>query len=230
MRRTQMTTWMPRSARGAMGGLLALGLLALGPVPSQAGDDTAAPITLPTVTHAGKAPKDALRVQVTKDGVITLGDDATPLGAATLRRALAEKAAKDPWAVEHEDVSDLKAKLNLAMLFIGHDLTVIEHVSDRVMVLYLGKVMEIAPVSRIYAAPAHPYTEALLSAAPAIRGQRRSERIILKGEQPSPANPPSGCVFRTRCRYAVADCARTEPRLTEVAPGHFKACIRDDVP
>ena len=127
-------------------------------------------------------------------------------------------------------LADLKAKLNLAMLFIGHDLTVIEHVSDRVMVLYLGKVMEIAPVSRIYAAPAHPYTEALLSAAPAIRGQRRSERIILKGEQPSPANPPSGCVFRTRCRYAVADCARTEPRLTEVAPGHFKACIRDDVP
>ncbi|MCA9314642.1 MAG: hypothetical protein H6806_07165 [Planctomycetes bacterium] len=94
MRRTQMTTWMPRSARGAIGGLLALGLLALGPVPSQAGDDTAAPITLPTVTHAGKAPKDALRVQVTKDGVITLGDDATPLGAATLRRALAEKAAR----------------------------------------------------------------------------------------------------------------------------------------
>ena len=100
MRRTQMTTWMPRSARGAIGGLLALGLLALGPVPSQAGDDTAAPITLPTVTHAGKAPKDALRVQVTKDGVITLGDDATPLGAATLRRALAEKAAREFVAAE----------------------------------------------------------------------------------------------------------------------------------
>jgi peptide/nickel transport system ATP-binding protein len=126
-------------------------------------------------------------------------------------------------------MADLKAELNLAMLFIGHDLGVIEHVSDRVMVLYLGRVMEIAPVERIYAAPRHPYTEALLSAAPQLGGRQR-KRIILKGEQPSPAAPPSGCVFRTRCRYALLACAETVPQLTEVAPDHARACIRDDVP
>ncbi len=127
-------------------------------------------------------------------------------------------------------LADLKQRLNLAMLFIGHDLSVIEHVSDRVMVLYLGRVMELAPVRRIYAAPRHPYTEALLSAAPRIHAETRGRRIILKGEQPSPANPPSGCVFRTRCPYALPECAAAAPALTEVAPGHFKACIRDDVP
>ncbi|RMF38878.1 MAG: ATP-binding cassette domain-containing protein [Alphaproteobacteria bacterium] len=126
-------------------------------------------------------------------------------------------------------LADLKSELDLAMLFIGHDLAVIEHVSDRVMVLYLGRVMEIAPVERIYAQPRHPYTEALLSAAPQIDGQGR-RRIILKGEQPSPANPPSGCVFRTRCPYALPDCAVAIPPLSEIAPGHFRACIRDDVP
>ena len=126
-------------------------------------------------------------------------------------------------------LADLKKQLDLAMLFIGHDLAVIEHVSDRVMVLYLGRVMELAPVDRIYARPRHPYTEALLSAAPKI-GRAKSERIILKGEQPSPADPPSGCVFRTRCPYSLPECAASVPPLTEIAPGHFKACIRDDVP
>lgn len=125
-------------------------------------------------------------------------------------------------------MADLKDELNLAMLFIGHDLGVIEHVSDRVMVLYLGRVMEIAPVREIYASPRHPYTEALLSAAPQLHGRTR-ERIILKGEQPSPAAPPSGCVFRTRCRYARRACAETVPPLTEVVPGHAKACIREDI-
>jgi oligopeptide/dipeptide ABC transporter ATP-binding protein len=97
------------------------------------------------------------------------------------------------------------------------------------MVLYLGRVLEIAPVNQIYSAPRHPYTEALLSAAPKFRGHGR-KRIILTGEQPSPAAPPSGCVFRTRCRYALPACAKTVPPLTEVAPGHARACIRDDVP
>lgn len=106
MRRTLVTTWMPRSARGAMGGLLALGLLALAPAAGRAGDDTAAPITLPTVTHAGTVPKDAIRVQVTKEGVITIGDDATPLGAAALRRALAEMAVR-PEAPAAGSPSDL---------------------------------------------------------------------------------------------------------------------------
>ena len=124
---------------------------------------------------------------------------------------------------------DLKERLNLAMLFVGHDLGVIRHVSDRVMVLYLGRVMEIAPVRKLYASPRHPYTEALLSAAPTLDRSGR-KRIILSGEQPSPANPPSGCVFRTRCRYALPECAGDVPPLQEVSPGHFKACIRDDVP
>ncbi len=124
---------------------------------------------------------------------------------------------------------DLKQRLNLAMLFVGHDLGVIRHVSDRVMVLYLGRVMEIAPVERLYSSPRHPYTEALMSAAPRIDRTGRN-RIILGGEQPSPANPPSGCVFRTRCRYALPECATAPPPLLEVSAGHFKACIRDDVP
>ncbi len=126
-------------------------------------------------------------------------------------------------------MADLKSELNLAMLFIGHDLGVIEHVSDRVMVLYLGRTMEIAPVDRIYASPRHPYTQALLSAAPQLHG-RKTGRIILKGEQPSPAAPPSGCVFRTRCPYALPACAETIPPLLEVEPGHHNACIREDIP
>ena len=125
-------------------------------------------------------------------------------------------------------MADLKSELNLAMLFIGHDLGVIEHVSDRVMVLYLGRVMEIAPVAEIYASPRHPYTEALLSAAPQLHGRKR-KRVILKGEQPSPAAPPSGCVFRTRCPYALPACAETIPPLKDVGPGHRSACIREDI-
>ena len=126
-------------------------------------------------------------------------------------------------------MADLKSELNLAMLFIGHDLDVIEHVSDRVMVLYLGRVMEIAPVDQIYALPRHPYTQALLSAAPQLHS-RKTKRIILKGEQPSPAAPPSGCVFRTRCPYALPACVETVPPLVEVEPRHHSACIREDIP
>ncbi len=125
-------------------------------------------------------------------------------------------------------MADLKSELNLAMLFIGHDLSVIEHVSDRVMVLYLGRTMEIAPVDRIYASPRHPYTQALLSAAPQLRGHK-TKRTILKGEQPSPAAPPSGCVFRTRCPFALPACAEAVPPLVEVEPGHYNACIRDPI-
>ena len=125
-------------------------------------------------------------------------------------------------------MADLKAELNLAMLFIGHDLGVIEHVCDRVMVLYLGRTMEIAPVDRIYQSPRHPYTQALLSAVLQLH-TRKTKRIILKGEQPSPAAPPSGCVFRTRCPYALSACAEAVPPLAEVEPGHYKACIREDI-
>jgi oligopeptide/dipeptide ABC transporter ATP-binding protein len=95
--------------------------------------------------------------------------------------------------------------------------------------MYLGKVMEVAPAKELYLNPKHPYTEALLSAAPIPDPTIKRERILLEGDIPSPINPPSGCVFRTRCRYKITECEHTVPELKEVAPGHFKACIRDDV-
>ncbi|MFE0752469.1 ABC transporter ATP-binding protein [Inquilinus sp. NPDC058860] len=124
---------------------------------------------------------------------------------------------------------DLQLRLGLTMLFISHDLAVVEYICDRVIVLYLGRIMEIAPSERLYAAPKHPYTRALLSAIPEPDPDRPRQRQILKGDIPSPANPPSGCVFRTRCPHAVEACAREVPKLEEVEPGHFKACIRQDV-
>lgn len=127
-------------------------------------------------------------------------------------------------------IADLQKQHDLAVLFIGHDLSVIEYVADRVMVMYLGRIMELAPAGRLYATPRHPYTEALLSAAPLIDPAASRKRIILEGDQPSPVAPPSGCVFRTRCRYALDECAGQVPPLREIEPGHFKACIRDDVP
>jgi oligopeptide/dipeptide ABC transporter ATP-binding protein len=126
-------------------------------------------------------------------------------------------------------LSDLKNELGLTMLFIAHDLAVVGHISDRIAVMYLGKLMELAPAEVLFTAPLHPYTEALFSAVPDPDPTVRRQRIILKGEVPSPIAPPSGCVFRTRCRYAVAACAVAAPEFREVAPGHFKACIRDDL-
>ena len=124
-------------------------------------------------------------------------------------------------------LQDLQRDLQLSLLFISHDLSVVEILADRVMVLYLGRVMEIAPTDTLYARPAHPYTVALMQAAPGA--SRSGDRIILAGEIPSPRNPPSGCVFRTRCPHAIADCAVGRPPLREVGEGHFKACIRDDL-
>ena len=122
-------------------------------------------------------------------------------------------------------LDDLKDALNLTMLFIAHDLAVVEHICDRVIVMYLGRIMEIAPASTLYSAPNHPYTQALLSAIPIPKPGRKHSRVVLKGDIPSPLNPPSGCVFRTRCPRAIGDCATIVPTLKPVGPDHFSACI-----
>ncbi|WP_026869772.1 ABC transporter ATP-binding protein [Inquilinus limosus] len=126
-------------------------------------------------------------------------------------------------------IQDLQRDLGLTMLFIAHDLSVVEYLCDRVIVMYLGRIMESAPARSLYTAPRHPYTRALLSAAPVPDPTVRRERILLQGDIPSPISPPSGCVFRTRCPHALPDCATAVPPLREVAPDHAKACIRDDL-
>jgi peptide/nickel transport system ATP-binding protein len=127
-------------------------------------------------------------------------------------------------------LSDLREQFGLTMLFISHDLDVVEYLCDRIVVLYLGKVMEVAPARALYKSPRHPYTQALLDASPHPDPEKRRARRLLQGDIPSPINPPSGCVFRTRCPYAQEACAAAIPLLREVAAGHFKACIRDDLP
>jgi len=126
-------------------------------------------------------------------------------------------------------LGELKEKLNLTLLFISHDLDVVEYLCDRVVVLYLGRVMEIAPTHSLYATPKHPYTRALLAAAPIPDPAQRRVVPLLQGDLPSPANPPSGCVFRTRCPRAEARCASADMQLREVQPGHWHACWRDDL-
>ena len=121
---------------------------------------------------------------------------------------------------------ELQRALGLSMLFISHDLAVVRHISHRVMVLYLGRVMELSLRDALYAAPRHPYTQALLAAVPIPDPdiERAKPRVVVKGDPPSPLNPPSGCVFRTRCPKATAVCAATVPPLESAAPGHEVAC------
>lgn len=119
---------------------------------------------------------------------------------------------------------DLREKLGLALLFISHDLPVVRHLSDRVMVMYLGRVMEEGPTARLFSSPAHPYTRALLSATPRLDPARRVTRVLLPGDPPSPANPPSGCVFHTRCAHARAECRAEVPALREFSGGRKVAC------
>jgi oligopeptide/dipeptide ABC transporter ATP-binding protein len=121
-------------------------------------------------------------------------------------------------------LADLQRELGLSYLFIAHDIAVVEHISQRIAVMYLGKIVELAPKASLFAQPQHPYTEALLSAVPVPKPGAAKKRIILKGDVPSPINPPSGCRFHTRCPYAFDRCSAEEPKMQEIKPGHFAAC------
>ena len=121
-------------------------------------------------------------------------------------------------------LDELKEEMDLTYLFIAHGLNVVKHISDRVGVMYLGKLVEIAPKKELYKNPLHPYTRALLSAAPVIGEKNTKNRIILSGDVPSPINPPEGCRFHSRCYEKDGQCSNYQPELKEVTPGHFVAC------
>lgn len=123
-------------------------------------------------------------------------------------------------------LQDLQEEFHLTYLFIAHDLSVIEHISDRVAVMYVGKLVEMAPEEEIFANPQHPYTEVLMSAVPVPDPRVSRAQIVLPGEVANPANPPSGCYFHPRCKYAETVCQVEEPQLREISPGHFVSCHR----
>ena len=119
---------------------------------------------------------------------------------------------------------DLQEEFGLAYLFVSHDLAVVEHIGHRIAVMYLGRIVELAPKDRIFAQPLHPYSEALMAAAPIADPKARRKRLVIEGDVPSPINPPPGCHFHTRCPYAIDRCKLEYPPLQEIAPGHVVAC------
>jgi peptide/nickel transport system ATP-binding protein len=121
-------------------------------------------------------------------------------------------------------LQDLQERMGLTYLFVAHDLSVVAHISDRVAVMYVGKMVELAPKQELYTSPKHPYTEALMSAIPLPDPRPRTKRVLLTGEVANPANPPSGCYFHPRCTYVQDVCKTDEPLFEEVAPGHFAKC------
>ena len=121
-------------------------------------------------------------------------------------------------------LQDLQRSLGVAYLFVAHDLAVVEHISQRILVMYLGRVVETAPSRELISEPKHPYTQALISAVPEVDPASKRQRIILAGDVPSPINPPSGCPFHPRCPVAEARCKVEIPLLREVTPGHWAAC------
>ena len=122
---------------------------------------------------------------------------------------------------------DLRAALNLTYLFISHDLGVVRHISDRVVIMYLGRVVESGPAAELFAAPNHPYTQALLAEVGKLEPKKR-RFVPVKGEIPSPLSPPSGCHFHPRCPYAMPRCREIAPPLEEIAPGRWSACYLND--
>ena len=126
---------------------------------------------------------------------------------------------------------DLQEEFGLSYLFVSHDLAVVEHIGHRIAVMYLGRIVELAPRERIFAQPQHPYTEALMAAAPIAAPKARGARLVIEGDVPSPINPPPGCHFHTRCPHAEARCRVDAPPLQEIAPGHVVAChLRQPAP